>query len=147
MSLSPLGSAERRQRIGLMFLRAGSARSKLLQKRQSVSYLPYQLIHRTASVCCVDRRRRIVVYQVFGESPADYYAGDLRRFAAATAAPDRLAFVVLGCACRSTDTYARLEGRWDAGERDLGDDVSEALLAGPLLEFSQPVAIPIQPAA
>jgi len=58
-----------------------------------------------------------------------------------------MAFVVLRCACQSTDTYSRLEGRWDAGERDLGDDVSESLLAGPLLEFSQPVAIPIQPAA
>lgn len=115
--------------------------------RDAVMDLPYQLIHRTASFCCVDRRKRLVVYQVFGDSPPDYYAGDLRRFAAAIAAPDRMAFVVLGCACQSTDKYARLESRWDAGERDLGNDVSEALLAGALLEFGRPVAIPIQPAA
>jgi hypothetical protein len=115
--------------------------------RDAVRDLPYQLIHRTASACRVDLRKRIVLYQVFGDFPADYYAGDLRRFAAAIAAPDRMAFVVLGCACRSSDTYSRLERRWDAGERDLGDDVSEALLAGPILEFSQPVTIPIHPAA
>jgi hypothetical protein len=111
--------------------------------RDAVRDLPYQLIHRTASVCCVRRRKRIVVYQVFGDSPADHYAGDLRRLAAGIAAPDRIAFVVLGCASRSTDRYARLEERWDAGDRDLGDDVCEALLAGALLEFGKPVAIPI----
>jgi hypothetical protein len=113
--------------------------------RDAVREIPYQLIHRTASVCCVGRRERLVVYQVFGDSAADYYAEDLGRLAAAIGAPDRIAFVVLGCSCRSTDTYARLEGRWDSGERDLGDDVREAMLAGPLLEFDQPVAMPIRP--
>jgi hypothetical protein len=36
------------------------------------------------------------------------------------------------------------ERRWDADERGLGEDVLAALIAGPLLEFGQPVAIPIQ---
>jgi len=85
-----------------------------------------------------------MVYQVFGDSPADYYAEDLRRFAATIAAPERISFVVLECACRSTDTYARFERRWDADERDLGKEVLAALLAGPLLEFGQPVAIHIR---
>jgi hypothetical protein len=114
--------------------------------REAVRNLPYQLIHRTASACCVGRRNRLVVYQVFGDSPANYYAEDLGRFAAAIAAPDRIAFVLLGCACRPTEMYARLEERWGAGERDLCDDVCEALLAGALLNFGQPVAITIQPA-
>jgi hypothetical protein len=92
------------------------------------------------------RRKRLVVYQVFGDSPADHYAEDLGRFAATIAAPERIAFVVLGCECRSTDRHTRLERRWDAGERDLGNDVLEAILAGPLLEFGQPVAIAIRPA-
>jgi hypothetical protein len=70
---------------------------------------------------------------VFGEAQAAYYAEDLGRLATAIAARDCITFLVLGCACRSTNTYAQLEGRWDAGERDLGDDVREALLAGALL--------------
>jgi hypothetical protein len=44
MSLSPLGSVERRQRIGLMCLRAGFARSKQLQKHQS-TVTPLWLSH------------------------------------------------------------------------------------------------------
>jgi hypothetical protein len=51
--------------------------------RHAVRDVPYQLIHRTASVCSVERRKRIVAYQVFGDSPADHYVEDLRRFAAA----------------------------------------------------------------
>jgi hypothetical protein len=87
------------------------------------------------------------VYQVFGDAPGAYYAEDLGRLATAIAVRDRLAFLVLGCPFRSTEAYARLEARWDTGERNLGADVRDALLAGPLFEFSQPIAIPIQPAA
>lgn len=111
--------------------------------RDAVRDLPYQLIHRTASVCCAERRKRLVVYQVFGDSPPDYYAEDLGRFAAAIAAPDRITFLVLGCAFRSTEAYAQLEARWNAGERSLSDDVRAALLEGPLLEFREHVAVPI----
>lgn len=105
------------------------------------------LIHRTASVCCVNRPKRFVVYQVFGDLPGGYYAEDLERLASEIAAQDRITFLVLGCAFRSTEAYAQLKARWDGGERNLAEDVRDALLAGPLLEFSQPVAIPIQPAA
>jgi len=113
--------------------------------RDAVRDLPYQLIHRTAAVCCTGRRHRLVVYQVFGDAPASHYCDDLGRFATAIGAPLGIAFVVLRCVCRPTDSYARLEERWRAGERDLGEDVCEALLAGALLEFGQPVAILIQP--
>ena len=86
------------------------------------------------------------MYQVFGDAPAAYYAEDLGRLAAAIAVRDRITFLVLGCAFRSTDAYAQLEVRWDAGERSLGNHVPDALFAGLLIEFRQTVAIPIQPA-
>jgi hypothetical protein len=114
--------------------------------RDAIAGVPYQLIHRTASACCVGRGKRIIVYQVFGDAPAHYYAEDLGRLATAIAGGNRITFVVVGCAFRRTDTYARLEARWDVGERGLGDDVRNALLAGPLFEFHRPIAIPIQPA-
>lgn len=88
-------------------------------RRDAVTNLPYQLIHRTASVCCVSRRKRLVVYQVFGDAPAAYYADDLGRLGSVIGVRDRITFLVLGCAFRSTEAYAQLEARWDAGERDL----------------------------
>jgi len=105
--------------------------------REVVSGLPYQLIHRTASVCCVSRCRRVVVYQVFGDSPGPYYTEDLRRLASAL--PDRggVSFYVVASAFHPTTTYAQLAARWDSGERDMGVDVREALLAGPLFEFTE----------
>lgn len=38
---------------------------------------------------------------------------------------------------------ALLAARWDAGERDTGADVRDAHIAGPLLELTESVAIPI----
>jgi hypothetical protein len=128
------------------WLRAIEAVAETSMPRDAVTALPYQLIHRTASVCCVSRRKRVVVYQVFGDAPAAYYAEDLGRLAAAIAARESITFLVLGCAFRSTNAYAQLEERWDAGERSLSNDVRAALLAGPLLEFHEPIAIRIQPA-
>ncbi|MGH9641049.1 MAG: DUF6946 family protein [Terriglobales bacterium] len=39
---------------------------------ETVSGIPYQVIHRTASVCCVDRPIRSVVYQVFASNIPPY---------------------------------------------------------------------------
>ena len=119
------------------WLRAIEAVAETSIPCDAVTHLPYQLIHRTASVCCVSRRKRLVVYQVFGDPPAAHYAEDLGRLAAAIDVRDRITFLVLWCPFRPTDAYARLETRWDAGERSLGNDVREALVAGPLLDFRQ----------
>ncbi len=129
------------------WLRAIEAVAQTSVPRDAVTSLPYQLIHRTASVCCVSRPKRYVVYQVFGDASRAYYAEDLGRLASAIAVQDRITFLVLGCAFRSTEAYVQLEARWNAGERNLAADVRDALLAGSLLEFSEPVAIPIQPVA
>jgi hypothetical protein len=144
-----LGTAPTTNRCDVLegWLRAIEAVTQTSLRREAVTSLPYQLIHRTASVCCVGRRKRFVVYQVFGDVPGAYYAEDLERLASAIAAQDQVTFVVLGCAFRSTGAYAQLEARWDAGGRNLAADVRDALIAGPLLEFSQPVATPIQPTA
>jgi len=115
--------------------------------REIVRQLPYQVIHRTASVCCVNSPKRVVVYQVFGHAPEPYYADDLGRLVSAMAARDRVMFFVVSNSFRRTATYAQLVARWDAGEREMGTDVRDALIAGPLLEFDEPVAISISGAA
>lgn len=85
----------------------------------------------------------MVVYQVFSDSPEPYYTEDLRRLASAMPAQDGVSFYVVGSAFRPTTMYGRLAARWDAGEREIGAVVRDALVAGPLLEFAEPVAIPI----
>ena len=122
-------------------MRAIDAVSEGVVDRETVRELPYQLIHRTASVCCVSRRKRVVVYQVFGDSPGPYYAEDLGRLA--SAAPNRVTFFIVRSSFRPTAAYAQLVAPWDVGERDMATDVRDALIAGPLLEFDEPVVIPI----
>jgi hypothetical protein len=74
-----LGGAPTTNRVDVLegWLCAIEAAAEASIQRDAVRDLPYQLIHRTASVCCVGRRKRLVVYQVFGDSPADHYAEDL----------------------------------------------------------------------
>lgn len=141
-----LGDAPTTNRVDVLegWLCAIEATAGKSISRDAVRDLPYQLIHRTASVCCVNRRNRIVVYQVFGDARTPQYDEDLGRLALEVAAPDRISFVILKCAFRSTNTFTRLEERWDSAERGLGEDVCEALIAGPLLDFCDPVAISIQ---
>ena len=115
--------------------------------RDSVVDLPYQLVHRTASVCCADRPRRFVVYQVFGEMVGRHYSDDLRRFASLIGEQDRITFVTLGCGFHPTEAYAQLVALWNSGRRDLARDVRDRLIAQPLLDFHQPVTISIHPTA
>jgi hypothetical protein len=114
----------------------------------SVRNLPYQLIHRTASVCSVDAQRRHVVYQVFGETPPPpYYAEQLRRLAAVLGAGHRIGLAVLKCAFRPSEIYRQIVASWDSGDRDLGDRLRAALIAGPILDFDEPAALRIQATA
>ncbi len=128
------------------WVRAIEAVTEAAIDREIVRELPYQLIHRTASVCCVGRPKRVVAYQVFGDTPGPYYAEDLRRLASAMFAGDRVSFFVVRSSFQQTAAYAQLVARWNAGERDMAADVRDALVAGPLLEFAEPVAISISAA-
>src|SRR5262245_21838396 len=70
-----LGEAPTTNRANVLegWLCAIEAAAEASIQRDAVRDIPYQLIHRTASVCCVGRPKRLVVYQVFGVPPADYY--------------------------------------------------------------------------
>jgi hypothetical protein len=114
--------------------------------REAVSDVPYQMLHRTASVCCVNRSKRFVVYQVFGDAPPAHYVRDLACVALAGGAGDRIGFVVLTCGFRATATYGALHERWQQRERSLGVDIRQALLAGRLFEFREPASVPVHPA-
>jgi hypothetical protein len=104
-----------------------------------VSNIPYQLIHRTASVCSLVRRERIVVYQLFGASDLDVYRRDLTALhtLVSTAA---IRFVIVACPFKKSVRYVELEAAWHRGERhDLSGRVRQALLDGPLFTFAVPL--------
>jgi hypothetical protein len=112
----------------------------------AIKNLPYQLIHRTASACCAGAHQRpvFVVYQIFGELAGSYYADDLRSFASAINARDRVRFLVLECPFSASETWTKLAARWDTKDRaGLGEQVHDALLVAPLFEFRQPKPVPI----
>lgn len=99
--------------------------------------IPYQLVHRTASVCCLARRHRVVVYQVFGGPPAPHYLEDLQRMARICG--ERIAFNLMHCPFRASAEFDQLRGRWKAGERRMHDAVRKAMLEKPLADYGDPV--------
>jgi hypothetical protein len=91
--------------------------------------LPYQMIHRTASVCCIDRPMRIVLYQVFGEHAAPHYEDDLRRLATILKPAANLQFWLQVCPLHRSPQMMDIEERWKAGARDVAESVRPTLLA------------------
>jgi hypothetical protein len=111
---------------------------------EAIRELPYQLIHRTASVCSVERPRRCLLYQVFSNEPPAYYGDLLHTWARILGDCHELGLWVFWCRLRRSETYLRLEARWESGERELGEQVRSELLTGSLLEFFDPVSTRIE---
>ena len=104
-----------------------------------VAELPYQLIHRTASVCSIPREVRAVVYQVFGNAPHDYYVDILSDLAGRIGRPPRLGFHVLSCPMECHQSHADLVQQWKQGARLVGEAVRRELLSESLFSFGEPV--------
>jgi hypothetical protein len=112
--------------------------------RGAVGAVPYQLIHRTASVCCVDRPHRHLVYQVFSDEMPQYYVEQLRLWVDILGENNGVGLAVYWCRLRRSEAYRSLEARWDAGGRDFSQEVRRELLEGPLLDFFDAVVTPIR---
>jgi hypothetical protein len=100
-----------------------------------VAKYPYQLIHRTASACYPQVKRRWIIYQLFSKSVPCYYLEQLSGMQRLLGSQQSLSFGVLLSPPRGSAGYSKLEARWEAGERDLSTDVSTRLLSGGLFEF------------
>lgn len=103
---------------------------------ESVSVLPYQVIHTSASACYPRKAHAALVYLVFHADVPDHYATHLSAFAALLPDHTRFSLHLVSCAIKGSEAYGAHTSRWDAGERTLGEDVRDALAAGPLFEFS-----------
>lgn len=104
-------------------------------KRADVSHLPYQLIHRTASVCSCVRRRRMVVYHVFGDAPTNHYSEALSSLWKLLGRGSSLAFELLTCDLKPFAQWIAFRSRWESGERGLAEETRDALLRGCLFSF------------
>lgn len=110
-----------------------------------VAGLPYQIVHRAASACCLDAESRWLVYQVFDVSPdkREMYLTDLRALATLLGAGPRLRICLVECSVQRTDRQTEFEQMWESGERDLRELVLAGLRAGDLLhvQLEQVVAV------
>ena len=101
---------------------------------EDLAQLPYQMIHRAASACCLDAENRWLVYQVFdaSEDKWNMYLTDLKTLVKRLGERSTLRICVAGCSLTRTDRQIELEQRWDGGERHLGEPVREGLKHGDL---------------
>jgi hypothetical protein len=105
--------------------------------------LPYQLIHRTASLCSVSAPDRAMVYQVFGETLLNYYVNNLSELWRRLGRTEAIRFHVLSCPLSRLPTHEGLVKRWKQRDRHVGEAVRAALLTGPLFSFGEPVSQPL----
>ncbi len=106
----------------------------------NVMGLPYQLVHRTASVCSVSRPVRAVVYQVFGQDPLDYYVNNLSELWLRLDRPAAIGFHVFSCPLNSLPTHKDLVEEWKQRDHHVGDAVRIGLLMGTLFSFGEPAS-------
>jgi hypothetical protein len=106
-----------------------------------VCSLPYQLIHRTASVCSVPSTSRYIVYQIFEPKKENYYAKRLQvleSLLGGIGGGPPLSFVLMISPFEPFEHYQDLLDLWDAGERKMSPQVTAALTSSRLARFPKP---------
>lgn len=106
-----------------------------------VCSLPYQLIHRTASVCSIPATSRYIVYQIFEPNKEDYYSECLQTFASLLEGIEGgspLSFVLMISPFEPFEHYQKLLDLWDEGERKMSPQVTAALTSSRLARFLKP---------
>lgn len=103
---------------------------------KDVLYIPYQMIHRAASACAGNSKKRILIYQVFraDETKSKMYIGDLTSLKVCLGDSRKLQLYYLNSNFKGQNTYEKLESRWKNGERDLSRKVIEGLLNKTLID-------------
>ena len=103
----------------------------------------YQVIHRTASVCHLNAKRRIVIYQYFGPTNVgqSYYESQLAALSKLIGKPGEMDFYLMCIPLKKHRAYQNLENSWRSGERDLSEQVKKGLIDRTLLDFVAPTVL------
>lgn len=104
---------------------------------------PYQLIHRTASACSPEVKRRWVIYQLFSKTIPCYYLEHLSNMHRLLCGQSCLSFGVLLSPFDGSKEYLNIDARWERGARDLSKEVREGLLSGTLFQFNEVSFVPV----
>jgi hypothetical protein len=112
-------------------------------KREDISALPYQLVHRTASLFSVDASQRYLVYQVFEDANTKAKVPKLETFRDTLGRPSGFHVGVMRCRCEPNPGFKALIDRWERSRprESVSHDVRQALLAGPVFTFEQPSTV------
>ncbi len=105
-----------------------------------VDNLPYQMIHRTASVCSLRKDRAAVVYQVFRvKDHAVDYEADLGALSEAIRATGKIAICLHEIETTASHSYGAVEDRLkpDLDAETKAEIVRNAILDGELFDFGQ----------
>jgi len=94
-----------------------------------VGDLTYQLIHRTASVCCAPGPLRVLVYQLFGQEHPAHYSEDLLSLAELLGAGARLQYWINTCPYPPEDQWLTWDKTFSLSES--AQSIREAILADP----------------
>lgn len=103
--------------------------------------LPYQLIHRIASVCHVSATSRYVVYQLFDPAKQDYYSEYLHTMAGFFRESSTLSLLLMLCPLEPLEDYQVLLRRWHHAKTPkpkLSSQVKPKLLSRRLACFHEP---------
>lgn len=107
---------------------------------ESIATLPYQLIHRTASVFSLGASQRFLVYQIFDESQQKASFPDINKFRDLIGDNAGFHVAIMRCPFQPTPLFAETVKRWDDRQSplNLSSEVRHALMDGPVFTFSEP---------
>ncbi|HEC62281.1 MAG TPA: hypothetical protein ENI27_08515 [bacterium] len=117
-----------------------SVHEKMSIRVEDILDLPYQLIHRCASVCSHTGNIRIIVYQCFDvdEKKSEYYRGHLNSLKKRLGSPTNLWFMLVNHPLLKSDKYSELQLLWDNGKRRMHEKVLNILRNAAICEFRKP---------
>lgn len=111
----------------------------------TVLNLPYQLIHRTASLFAAGGRKHGLVYMIFGPTLAGCYRSDLSVLCRAIGHVPGFSAHLVHIAVDSSPELARLVQSRRSGEASVGEEVRAAMIKGRLYSPSWPAAQRVWP--
>jgi len=136
-----IGSSDNRRLVlgGWLELIASACKRRPLQVK-NVLHLPYQLVHRYASVCSISAARRAVVYECFdlNESKMNYYTGQLRALRDCMGTSTDLYLAVVNHTMVKKDAYEKLQSLWRDGKRSMHGEVIDLLRRDSVATFQKP---------
>jgi hypothetical protein len=99
--------------------------------------LPYQLIHRVASACKIDKKQTHVVYLGFdlNKTKIDYYQENIISFSKLLG--DEIKIHLICFEIDKLDEQKRLELKWDNKERYLSNEVINGITNNTLMKFNK----------